>query len=211
MKYYNSGAVKMEQNRLECCPNVEISDDDVFGAMKAIPGYIDITPADFREIYRVAHVLALDRVHNRIKAGDLMRSSVYSIQSGSDLITGAELLADKGISGAPVVDAANRVIGVISEKDFLGIMGFGRTAGFMAVIALCLQNKGCIATSVHHLKVDEIMSIPATTIHQETSVAEIGLLLTEKNINRLPVVDHGNRLVGIITRSDLVRAYCLID
>lgn len=211
MKYYNSGVVKMEQNRLECCPNVEISDDDVFGAMKAIQGYIDITPADFREIYRVAHVLALDRVRNRVKAGDLMRSLVYSIQSGSDLITSAELLADKGISGAPVVDAANRVIGVISEKDFLGIMGFGRTAGFMSVITLCLQNKGCIATSVHHLKVDEIMSIPATTIHQAASVAEIGLLLTKKNINRLPVVDHGNRLVGIITRSDLVRSYCLID
>ncbi len=62
-------------NLRECAP-VDISDEDVVAAMKAMKGYIDITPADFREVYRVAYDLARKRMMNALKASDIMTAPV---------------------------------------------------------------------------------------------------------------------------------------
>ena len=123
-------------NIRECAP-VDISDADVMKAMKAMQGYIDITPADFKEVYQVAYGLAQDRMMHSLKAVDVMTSPVHVIGADKDLIATATLLAEKGISGAPVVDRSGRVIGVISEKDFMRKMGAGKSDAFMQVIAHC--------------------------------------------------------------------------
>jgi CBS-domain-containing membrane protein len=104
---------------LQECAAVDISDEDVVAAMRAMRGYIDITPADFRQIYQVAYALAKERMLNALKAADIMRRPVHAIAAGADLIAAATLLAEKGVSGAPVIDGDGRIVGVLSEKDFL--------------------------------------------------------------------------------------------
>jgi CBS-domain-containing membrane protein len=106
---------------------VDISEEDVLKAMKAMQGYIDITPADFREIYRVAYALAMERMKTAIKAGDLMTSPVHLVRLAMSPREAAELLAGKKISGAPVVDDAGKIVGVVSEKDFFKKMGAVRS------------------------------------------------------------------------------------
>jgi CBS-domain-containing membrane protein len=86
-------------------------------AMKAMQGYIDITPADFKEVYRVAYALARKRMLSARKAAEIMTSPVLTLPADADLIATATLLAENGISGAPVIDGAGRVVGVVSEKD----------------------------------------------------------------------------------------------
>jgi len=83
---------------------VDISEQDVLKAMKAMQGYIDITPRDFKEIYRAAYALAVERIKTSMKAVDLMTSPVHSVNFSMSLLETAELLAEKKISGAPVVD-----------------------------------------------------------------------------------------------------------
>jgi len=192
------------------CAAVDISDQDVVAAMKAMQGYIDITPADFREVYRVAYALAKDRMMNALKAADVMGRPVYTVRADADLLAAATLLAEKGISGAPVIDPDGRVVGVISEKDFLRKMGAGLSGSFMQVIALCLKNKGCVATAMINRTAGDIMSAPPITAGTDISIGAIAALLTEKNINRLPIVDADSRPVGIVTRTDLVNSYCLL-
>jgi CBS-domain-containing membrane protein len=193
----------------ECAP-VELADEDVLRAMKAMQGYIDITPADFREVYRVAYALAKERMMNALKAGDVMSAPVYAIGEGADLIEAATLLAEKGISGAPVVDRDGRIAGVVSEKDFLRQMGAGRTGAFMQVIAECLRHKGCLATPMRNRTVGQIMTAPAVTAPAGITLAGIAAVFVEKNINRLPIVDGDGRPVGIVTRGDLVNSYCML-
>ena len=196
-------------NLRECAP-VDISDDDVIAAMKAMQGYIDITPADFREVYRVAYALARERMMTALKAADLMTSPVHVIPADTDLAATATMLAEKGISGAPVTDRDGRIIGVISEKDFLRQMGAGRSGSFMKVIAHCLKNKGCIATPMVNRAAGDIMTAPAITATADFSIGAISALLMEKNINRLPIVDEDGKPAGIVTRSDLVNSYCML-
>lgn len=193
----------------ECSP-VDITDDDVMAAMKAMQGYIDITPADFREVYRVAYTLARDRMMNALKAADIMTAPVHVIGADSDLIATASLLAEKGISGAPVTDRSGKVVGVISEKDFLRRMGAGKNGSFMQVIAHCLKNKGCVAAPMLNHTAADIMTAPAVTAGPDISIGGISALLMEKNINRLPIVDADGKPAGIVTRSDLVNAFCML-
>lgn len=196
-------------NLRECAP-VDISDKDVMAAMRAMHGYIDITPADFKEVYRVAYALAKERMMTALKAADIMSSPVHVIGAGADLIATAALLAEKGISGAPVTDQDGRIVGVVSEKDFLRKMGAGQSGSFMQVIARCLKNKGCLATPMVNRIAGDIMTAPAITATADISIGAISALLMEKNINRLPIVDADEKLIGIVTRSDLVSSFCML-
>jgi CBS domain-containing membrane protein len=190
---------------------MEISDEDVVQAMAAIPGYIDITTADFKEIYRAAYALALKRMMSSVQAKDIMTRPVHVVQAETSLMETAGLLAEKNISGVPVVDGGYNVIGVVSAKDFIKNMGAGVSGSFMGIITECLKNKGCVAAPVRAKMARNIMSHPAVTAREDISISEISALFAARGINRLPIVDGENRLVGIVTRSDLVQSYCLLE
>lgn len=198
------------QNIWDCSP-VEISDEDIIKAMKTMEGYVDITPNDFREVYRVAYAVAMDRLLNALKASDVMTVPVLVVDANLDLIATAALLDDNGISGAPVVDASGSIVGVVSEKDFIKTMGAGAAHSFMAVISNCLKNKGCLALPMRNRKSTDIMTAPAVTASKEATVSEISTLLSKFNINRVPIVDDSGKPIGIVTRSDLVTSYCRLD
>ncbi len=102
-----------------------ISDEDIVKAMKKIPGYLDITPSDFMEIYRVAYDQALHRLRHAITAEQIMTKRVISVPETAPLADVVRLLADHDISGIPVARPDLTLAGVISEKDFLSKMGGG--------------------------------------------------------------------------------------
>jgi CBS-domain-containing membrane protein len=186
------------------CRPVDISDDDVYDAMKEIPGYLDITPGDFKEVYRFAYQHAVERLSS-VKAGDAMVREVVTVTRKTPLVQVAEVMAGHGISGVPVVEEGERVVGVISEKDFLARMGEQDAKTFMGVVAECLKGKGCVAVPIKGQNAEDIMTSPAVTVNEETSIMEIASILTGQNINRVPVIDRKGHLVGIISRADIVR------
>ncbi|MEE4357989.1 MAG: CBS domain-containing protein [Desulfococcaceae bacterium] len=192
---------------MQTCP-IDLSDEDILDAMKNIPGYLDITTRDFKEIYLLAYKQALHRIKQSLKAKDIMTRKVISVKPDTSLEQVAEILSENGISGVPVADAEGRICGMISEKDFLMHMGVKKTGTFMTIIAQCLQNKGCLALPIRRQKAENIMITPVVTVTEGATAFEISGILTEKNINRLPVVSLENRLVGMITRSDIVTSSC---
>jgi len=192
------------ENTEAYCRPVDISDDDIYDAMKEIPGYLDITPGDFKEVFRFAYQHAVERLSS-VKAGDVMVTEVVSVTRKTPLDQVAAVMARHGISGVPVVEDGERVVGVISEKDFLTRMGEQDTETFMGVVAECLKGLGCVAVSIRGQNAEDIMTSPAVTVNEETSIREIANLLTEKNINRVPVINRKGHLVGIISRADIVR------
>ncbi len=187
---------------------IDISEDDILAAMKDIQGYIDISPGDFREVFQVAYRHAVQRLFESRQAGDIMTRPVHCIGLEMDLQQTAAFLADKGITGAPVVDKDGRIVGIVSEKDFLAMMGLSAPQSFMQIISHCLRNQGCIATELRNHSIREIMTSPAITAGVDISLGAISTLFKEKGINRLPIVDADGRPVGIVTRTDIVHSYC---
>ena len=193
-------------NRKNLPLSIELSDDDIYEAMKNIPGYLDITPADLKEIYKFAYRHALERITQSVKARDIMTKQVFSVKKDMPLKEVAELMAEKSVSGIPVIEEDGKVAGIISEKDFLSSMGSGDKTHFMAFIAECLQGKACAAFPVRFQKAEDIMTSPAISVREDTTVVEISNIFFEKNINRVPVTDRKGKLLGIVSRADIVRA-----
>ena len=191
------------------CP-VNMSDEDILDAMKSIPGYLDITPGDFKEIFGYAYRHAVERIAQSLLAKDVMTAKVISVTPNTSLKETALAMATHGISGIPVIDDRETVVGVISEKDFLFHMGEKRTRSIMNVIAQCLTSKGCVAISMRTGYAKDIMTSPAHTVFESTPIFEIASIFAEKDINRVPVLDKDGRLVGIVARADIFRTTCAL-
>jgi CBS domain-containing membrane protein len=185
---------------------IDISDDDIYEAMKDIPGYLDVTPGDLKELYAHAYRHAFERIACSVRASDLMTRKVHAVNKETPLKDVAELMAKNEISGVPVVDANRQVVGIISEKDFCSHMGDRRAESLMQVIADCAKDRGCPAMTIREQKAEDIMTTPAITLREDTVLMEITAVLQEKNINRIPVLDPKGCLVGIVSRADIIRA-----
>jgi CBS domain-containing membrane protein len=199
----------MKSSDQSTCSFVDISEKDIFDAMKDIQGYIDISPGDFKEVFQVAYTHAVQRLRNSLKAVDIMTSPVIVIDIQADLKQTASVLAENKISGAPVVDADGRIAGIVSEKDFLALMGVGNIVSFMQLVAHCMNHHGCSIMELCHKSVKNVMTAPAITAGPQITVEAISTLIVEKKINRLPIVDGNNKPIGIVTRTDLVHANIL--
>lgn len=186
--------------------DVGLTDQDVYEAMKSIPGYLDITPGDFKQLYCHAYRHAIERISKSVLARDIMAKDVAFVRRDTPLGEVAELMGLRWISGVPVTDEDRKVVGVISEKDFLSRMGEAGPKNFMTVIANCLRAKGCIALPIRAKKARDIMSSPAVTVLEDSTYSEITGLMAQRAINRVPVTDQEGRLIGIITRNDLIKA-----
>lgn len=114
-------------------------------------------------------------------ARDIMTRTVATIRPEASAQEAAQLLYQKRISGAPVVDAGGNIIGIITEADIISKV----------------NREG--------LLVADIMSHEIIAVGEETPVNEIAALLTERKIKRVPVVCEG-KLVGIVSRADIVHA-----
>ncbi|OGR19549.1 MAG: CBS domain-containing protein [Desulfobacterales bacterium GWB2_56_26] len=184
-----------------------ISDDDVIEAMKTIPGYIDITPGDFKEVYQAAYALAMKRMFDTLTAEAIMTKSVLLVDEVMELVDAAALLAESQVSGAPVVGDNGVIVGVVSEKDFLREMGVGEKPSFMRIATHCLNNQGCMIGRLRNKTVADIMTRPPITGTPGMTVGAISALFAERQINRLPIIDAERRPVGIVTRTDLAHSF----
>ena len=191
--------------RLE--PAELLSDEDVYAAMKKIPGYLDISAGDFKELYLLAYQHAETRLYNSLRVADIMNRQVMTALPTTPLAEAAALMAKNHITGIPVVQEDGTVVGILSEQDFFRNMGDGSQTSCMALIADSLVSEGCFALSIRGHTAEEIMTKPVVTVFETALLHEVGKMMREKRINRVPVTDNKNRLLGILTRSDLMHAF----
>jgi CBS domain-containing membrane protein len=183
----------------------DISDKDIYDAMKDIHGYLDVTPQDIKEIYLLAYRHAIERLANSVRAKDIMMEEVVVIGPETSIGEIAEVMTRHGISGVPVVENG-RLVGMVTERDLLKQLNVEGLSTLADLLAAFLKGKGCASPSLQHKKAGEIMTSPVRTINEETPLAEIAHLFSTQQINRAPVLSGDGTLVGIVSRNDIVRA-----
>jgi len=142
-----------------------------------------------------------------MRAMDVMTSEVITVGQNTSVQTVAKLLAERGISAVPVVDRENRVIGMVSEGDLLHRAETGterRRSWWLDMMASTNKLAGDYVKS-HSGKVRDVMTRDVISVTETTPVADIAILLETNRIKRVPVVRDG-KLVGIVSRANLVRA-----
>jgi CBS domain-containing protein len=141
-----------------------------------------------------------------MKVHEVMTTDVLTIGPEAPLKDVARILVERGISGMPVCDIERHVLGVVSEADIL-FKERGRPSEGSALVGWMLGGDVMPDAAKSAARtVDEAMTAPAITISPFRFVDEAARLMTEHGVNRLPVVRDGE-LVGIVTRTDLVRAF----
>jgi CBS domain-containing protein len=134
-----------------------------------------------------------------------MTQQVITVGADTSIVEAAKLMLRHHIRGLPVVDAEGQLIGIISEGDFIRRAEIG-TAAKRGRWLTFLIGAGQIAADFvheHGRKVGEIMTPSPITITEDTPLDEIMKIMESRDIKRLPVV-RGNRLVGMVTRSDFL-------
>ncbi|MEK7388657.1 MAG: CBS domain-containing protein [Elusimicrobiota bacterium] len=142
-----------------------------------------------------------------MKAKNIMRKQVITVETWLTLKELAKLFEEKQITGAPVVDETGAVVGVVSQTDL--VRNRGEASGGVPVYHRELEEPtrsvGIHYEELEESRVERIMTPGAIAVGEETPVEELAKIMVERHIHRL-LVTKNNRLTGIVTSMDLLRA-----
>ncbi|GAA4039478.1 CBS domain-containing protein [Nonomuraea soli] len=154
----------------------------------------------------------------RVKVNDVMTCEVVAVNEKAAFHTVAELLIQTSVSGVPVIDADDHVVGVISEADLLRKEEFKqqyygddyRPPLRARLRHLTDHERGGYDKSLGETARD-LMTSPAVVTIRDTPVVAAARLMDRHGIKRLPVVDADGKLIGIVSRRDLIRVFVRDD
>jgi CBS domain-containing protein len=142
-----------------------------------------------------------------MRASDVMSRNILSVGRDATIVEAIRLMLDNQISGLPVIDAAGRLVGILTEGDLLRRSETGTERHRPRWLEI-LMGPGRLASEyvrTHGRKVEEIMTRDLVSVTPDTPLDEIVALMERRRIKRVPVLD-GDVPVGIVSRADLLRA-----
>lgn len=119
-----------------------------------------------------------------LKAKDIMSTNITTIYPDATIYDAVNLLYNKRVSGLPVVDSDGKLVGIISENDILNLVFSG---------------------SARSTKVSDVMTKNVVTFSPDSEVDKISLTISEKKYRRVIITDADNKVVGIVSRHDIIR------
>ncbi|MBF2065716.1 MAG: CBS domain-containing protein [Calothrix sp. C42_A2020_038] len=142
---------------------------------------------------------------------DVMSRNPIVVRRETPLAEAIQILAERRISGLPVVDDNDKLIGIISETDLMWQeTGVTPPAYIMFLDSVIyLQNPATYERDLHKAlgqTVGDVMSKDPITISPDKSLRDAAKLMHDKNVHRLPILDGEGQVIGILTRGDIIRA-----
>jgi CBS domain-containing protein len=134
---------------------------------------------------------------------DVMTTTVIALRKTADFKEIVSVLRQYGVSACPVIDDANRVIGVVSEADLL----YKETEPDRPAALLRLQWRLDEEYKAKAVTAGQLMTTPAVTVGPGASVVDAARLMQDRRVKRLPVVGRDRQLVGIVSRSDVLSVF----
>ena len=152
-----------------------------------------------------------------MKVKEIMNENVVVLHPNMSIREASELLEKNKIGGAPVVDNNGKLVGILTTKDIIslvksrmeniGIYIVSTPFDFMDFYQfdIPLEDKRSMVDEISRIKVGEIMRKKVHTVREEDDIYKLLDILVKKEVSRVPVVDKDERVVGIITRSDVLK------
>jgi CBS domain-containing protein len=142
-----------------------------------------------------------------MRAHQIMTRTVATVTPETTILEAANLMLQRHVSGLPVVDAAGKLVGIVSEGDFIRRSEIGTQRKRGRWLKFLLGAGGAATEFVHEhgRRVSEVMTRDSLTIGEDTPLDEIVTKMEKNGVKRLPVMN-GDKLVGIVSRANLLQA-----
>jgi CBS domain-containing protein len=140
-----------------------------------------------------------------MRVGDVMTTEVLTVTGDESLKAAARLMVEAGVSGLPVIDDGGSLIGIITEADFVRRQAREDRGRLLNVV---FQRRDPVSGAT---TVGEVMTPHPIVIYPEATVTEAARVMLAHSVKRLPVVDDVGRLVGVVSRADLMSAFTIPD
>lgn len=182
--------------------------EDFENALQEQGTFVDISVDELVQIHKAASRHARMREQDKMLISSLMTTSVITISADCTLSEAAHLLITKKISGLPVVDENNCLIGIITEADFLRALGIPSHQPGHSVWQT-LEHLFSHTDKVGDTEgtVAELMQKNVITVSPDNTLHEALASMKHNAIKRLVVCDENSHVVGMLTRSDIVRIF----
>lgn len=179
---------------------------DLDEVLKEYNQVLEVSRDDLQDLLQQTQMHAYRRRFGEITCADIMAKQVHTVEFGTELEEAWTIMRKHKIKALPVIDRMRRVIGIITQVDFMKNANLEVYEGFESKFRRFIQR----TAHMHAEKpeaVGQIMSTPVVTAKANMHMIELIPLMTQQRIlHHIPVVDDDNRLVGIVTQSDLVSA-----
>jgi len=141
---------------------------------------------------------------------DIMTSTVITVRTDTPVRDVARIFTENHISGVPVVDDQDKVIGIVTESDLVFQNKRPSVPPFITILDSFFfldspEKMDRELKKIAGTTVEDIFSSPVTSISPETPLDEIATLMTEKKIHTLPVLSESGQMVGIVGKKDIIR------
>ena len=142
-----------------------------------------------------------------MRAHQIMTRSVITVTPDDTILTAAKLMIERHVSGLPVVDTTGKLVGIVSEGDFIrrSEIGTQKKRGRWLKFLLGTGEAATEYVHEHGKKISEVMTRDPITITEDTPLDEIVTSMETNGVKRLPVMN-GTKLVGIVSRANLLQA-----
>jgi CBS domain-containing protein len=148
-------------------------------------------------------------------AKDIMTSDVITVREDTTIDEVSRLFVEKHISGLPVVNQYNKLVGVISEGDLMYKHKPVKPPTFINLfVGLFPVDRKEFQEDMKRIaahEVKDLMTKPAIYAYEDTSIGDLATLIVEKKVNRIPIVNEIMEVVGLVSRHDLVRSMITND
>lgn len=182
-----------------------ITPEDLDNVLKRYNQIIDISRDDLEELILQTEMQAYRRQIGGVKCSDIMSKDVISVSFGTELADAWQRLREHDLTALPVVDRGNHVVGIVTKADYLRHAEEDMHEGLGKRLAqLILPSK--LAHTDKHEVVGQIMTKDVITAREDQSITDLVPLMSDDELHQLPIVDENNRLVGLISQTDLIAA-----
>ena len=186
----------------------QLQADDFVLALQEMGTYIDVSVDDLMQLHQKVEKYARRRDRESRLVEELMTQPVKKVHPDCTLSDAAHLLVTSKISGVPVVDDDNKLVGIITEADFLRALGVpSRQSGHSVWQILENMFHQQVQASEPEGVVADLMIKKVVTVTPQHSLHQVLDVMKQNQIKRVIVCDENQHAVGMITRSDLVRIF----
>ena len=197
---------KRQRHRItEPSHQIGFTEQDLNSALKESDVFIDMTHAELSHLFTQVEINSFKRVKGNILCSDIMIKDVATVEFGTEVEQAWEIMRDQKLKAMPVVDRANRVIGIITWNDFFKFIDLNAYQSFQDKFRNFIRRTADVTASKPEA-VGLIMTSSVMTLPETTHIADLVALMSTQGHRQIPVVNSEQRLVGMVYQANLIAA-----